>query len=185
MWKHCVHCRCGKIRVALAAIVGRFRVFGHGHGPEIPERKGRVDVYETVNNLDKRAQPSSTAPAFCYSVLEPVKTANRCGHVPDAKQPAAREAFQLTLTENVCFQRNGLGVLPSPGNPAAQAPSPTQPRARLHKDCRPCGLFRGENCERQVTTWLPPEMPTMTPGPGMRCSRKSMNPLTEADKEGE
>lgn len=166
----------------MAVIAGRFRVFGHGYGPEIPERKGRVDVYETVNNLDKRAQPSSTAPAFCYSVLEPVKTAKRCGYVPDAKQPAAREAFQLTITENVCFPRNGLGVRPSPGYSVARAPSPTQPRARLHKDC---GLFRGENCERQVTTRLPPEMPTVTPGPGMRCSRKSMNPSTEADKEGE
>lgn len=90
--------------------------------------KGRVDVYEAVNNLDKRAQPSSTVPAFCDS-----HGAREDSHTvrphSDARQPAAREVFQLTTTENVCFQRNGHGCsrplgTQQPGPPAPPRPEP-------------------------------------------------------------
>lgn len=71
---------------------------------------------------------------------------------PDATQPAAREVFQLTVTEDVCLQRNGLSPLET------QQPPPSPPTVGLYKDCWPRSIFRGENYERRVTT----EMPTAT-----------------------
>ena len=52
---------------------------------------------------------------------EPVKTANGGTMFPNAKQPAAREAAQLTIRAIAKLQRSGLSV--------SQAPETPQPRA--------------------------------------------------------
>lgn len=132
----------------------------------------------------QRAQPSSTAPAFCYSDgacedSPTVRPRSRCQAASRQRRVSAHNHRKCVLSEK---WPRGSPVRWKPSSPGPQ-PHPAQSQVTL--DCRPCGIFRGENCERQVTTRLPPEMPTVTPGPRMRCSRKSTNPSTEADKWGE
>lgn len=52
---------------------------------------------------------------------EPVKTANGVAMFPDAKQPAAREAVQLTIGPIVKMPRHGLSVPQAPETPHPRA----------------------------------------------------------------
>lgn len=87
---------------------------------------------------------------------ESVKTANGETMFPDAKQPAAREAAQLTIGAIVKLQRSGLRVPQAPRNPT--------PQSRLHRDRWLCSITRGGNCEQRATTKPSTEMPNTTPG---------------------
>lgn len=66
LWKHFVSRRRSTNVTSLGSRRREYFLYlGMAKDQKYQREKKRVDVYKPVNNLDKIAQPSSTAPTFC------------------------------------------------------------------------------------------------------------------------